>query len=162
MKRFGLISLLFLLAFVYGTDGPLFAGSGQAAADSRAWIQASNKHAQVLLDVLARFSPEGAGQMGVAGLDREITSLTPDSLRQLRQASAAALTRLKALLDAEKDPLVRQDLEILVHSAQDEVRSLQLDDERVLPYTDVTALIYRGVRSLLDPQVEPERRTGAV
>jgi hypothetical protein len=162
MKRFGSISLLFLLALLPASGARVVAGSGQGAAESRAWIEASNKHAQVLLDVLARFGPEGAGQMGVAGLDREVTRLTPESLRQLRQASADALARLKSLLEAEKDPLVRQDLEILVHSAQDEVRSQQMDEDRLLPYTDVAALVYRGVRSLLDAQVEPERRAAAV
>src|SRR3954451_16537984 len=99
MKRIGLVSSFCLLALVSGAGARLLAGSGQAPADSRAWIAASNKHAQVLLDVLARFGPEGAGQIGVAGLDREITSLTPESLRQLREASAGALTRLKGLLD---------------------------------------------------------------
>ena len=117
-----------------GPRNRVLAGSGQGAADSRAWIKASNKHAQVLLDVLARFGPEGAGRIGVAGLDRGITSLTPESLQQLRQASSAALAQLKTLLTAEKDPLVRQDLEILVHSAQNEVRSQQLDEDRLLPY----------------------------
>ena len=162
MKRFVVVSLLFFVAFLSAPRNRVLAGSGQAPADSRAWIKASNKHAQVLLDVLARFGPEGAGQIGVAGLDREITSLTPESLQQLRQASSAALAQLKTLLTAEKDPLVRQDLEILVHSAQNEVRSQQLDEDRLLPYTDVTALVYRGVRSLLDPQVEPERRAASV
>src|SRR6476620_2276933 len=155
MKRFGLLVLLFLVAILTAAGARVRAGSGQAPASSRAWIEASNKHAQVLLDVRARFGPEGAGQIGVAGLDREVTSLTPESLRQMRQASAAALTRLKSLLEAEKDPLVRQDLEILVHSAQTEVHSQQLEEDRLLPYTDVTALVFRGVRSLLDEQVEP-------
>ena len=145
MKRFVVVSLLFFVAFLSAPRNRVLAGSGQAPAASRAWIEASNKHAQVLLDVLARFGPEGAGQIGVAGLDREITSLTPESLQQLRQASSAALAQLKTLLTAEKDPLVRQDLEILVHSAQNEVRSQQLDDDRLLPYSDVTALVYRGV-----------------
>src|SRR6478609_9651750 len=113
MKRFGWIPLLFLLALLPAAATRLRAGSGQTPADSRAWIEASNKHAQVLLEVRARFGPEGAGQIGVAGLDREVTSLTPESLRQMRQATTAALARLQTLLEAEKDPLVRQDLEIL-------------------------------------------------
>src|SRR3954447_10343798 len=117
MKRFSVIAVLLLLTLLPASGARVLAGSGQAVADSRAWIEASNKHAQVLLDVEARFGPERAGQIGVAGLDREVTSLTPESRRQLRQASADALARLKGLLEAEKDPLVRQDLEILVHSA---------------------------------------------
>ena len=49
-----------------------------------------------------------------------------------------------------------------MHSAQTEVHSQQLEEDRLLPYTDVTALVYRGVRSLLDAQVEPGRRAAAV
>lgn len=116
----------------------------------------------MLLDVLARFAPEGAGELGVAGLDREVTRLTPDSLVQQRQATEAALASLNTLLGAEPDPLVRQDLEILVHSAEKQLHGLRLDEDRLLPYTDVTALVYRGVRSLLDAQVEPDRRAAAV
>jgi uncharacterized protein (DUF885 family) len=162
MKRLTLACVSVLFAVLPFSGGGVLAGSGQAPAASRAWIETSNKHAQVLLDVLARFAPEGAGQIGVPGLDREVTSLTPESLLQQRQASAAALARLKTLLEAEKDPLVRQDLDILVRSAQTEVRSEQLEEDRLLPYIDVTALVYRGVRSLLDAQVEPERRAAAV
>ena len=103
MNRFGLLPLVFLLAFLPASNARMRAGADQAAADSRAWIETSNKHAQVLLDVRARFGPEGAGQIGVAGLDREVTSLTPESLRQMRQATAAALARLKSLLEAEQD-----------------------------------------------------------
>src|SRR3954470_20986079 len=115
MKRFGLIPLLLLHAVPPVPAPRVRAASAQAPANSRAWIETSNKHAQVLLDVQARFGPEGAGEIGVAGLDREVTSLTPESRRQLRQPSGAARARLKGLLEAEKDPLVRQDLEILVH-----------------------------------------------
>jgi uncharacterized protein (DUF885 family) len=162
MMRTASCCLVLLLVFptAYGAQGR--GDARQAAAEPRAWIAVSNRHAQVLLDVLARFAPEGAGQLGVAGLDREVTSLTPDSLLQEHQATEGALAKLKALLAAEQDPLVRQDLEILIHSAQNQVHGLQLGEDRLLPYADVTALVYRGVRSLLDAQVEPERRAAAV
>ncbi len=58
--------------------------------DARAWIAASNRHAQVLLDVLARVSPESAGQFGVAGLDEEVTDLSTDAGERGREATAAA------------------------------------------------------------------------
>jgi uncharacterized protein (DUF885 family) len=134
----------------------------QSPAASRAWIEESNRHAQLLLDAVARFAPEGAGQLGVPGLDREVTRLTTESRRQQRQATQTVLTRLQALLKEEQNPLVRQDLAILVRSAQNDLRGAQLHEERLVPYTDVTALVYRGIRSLLDAQVAAERRPAAV
>ena len=41
------------------------AGQGKAPA----WVARSNEHAQVLLAVMAKLSPEGAGQLGVEGGD---------------------------------------------------------------------------------------------
>jgi len=41
------------------------------------WIERSNSHAQVLLEALARISPEGAGSLGVEGFDTEILDLSP-------------------------------------------------------------------------------------
>jgi hypothetical protein len=153
---------LLLLLSVVASQGQATTGGSQAHAEPRTWIEQSNRHAQVLLDVVARFAPEGAGQIGVPGLDSEITALTDGSRRQQRQATESALGTLEARLQAEQNPLVRQDLEILVRSAQIDLRGMQLADERLVPYTDVTALVYRGLRSLLDAQVPPGRRPAAL
>ena len=142
-------------------------GSGTTIAapppqDARAWIAASNRHAQVLLDVLARVAPESAGQFGVTGLDEEVTNLTAAAGERGREATAAALATLQASRKTEQNPLVRQDLDILIRSAQTNLRGGRLSQERLLPYTDVTGLVFGGFRSLLDAQVAPERRPAAV
>jgi uncharacterized protein (DUF885 family) len=162
MLRTTCLSFLLLLVSAAVNQGQTLAGTSQAPAESRAWIEQSNRHAQILLDVVARFAPEGAGQIGVAGLDREITSLTAGSRIRQREATEAALGKLKALLQTEQNPLVRQDLDILVHSAQTDLQGMHLADERLVPYTDVTALVYRGLRSLLDAQIAPERRGASI
>lgn len=162
MKAIIAASAFLLLTLPSPLRGQPTTGAAQVPANSRPWIQQSNQHAQVLLDVLARFSPEGAGQVGVSGLDREISSLSADSIRQQQLATKDALTKLEGLLQLEQNPLVRQDLGILVRSAKSDLRGQQLNQERLVPYVDVTALVYRGLRSLLDAQVAPERRAGAV
>ena len=131
-------------------------------ADPRGWIVASNKHAQVLLDVLARVSPEGAGQFGVSGLDEAVTNLTAAAGERARAATAAALKALEASRASEQNPLVRQDLDILIRSAQTNQRGGRLTQERLLPYTNVSALVFGGVRALLDPQIAPARRPAAL
>jgi uncharacterized protein (DUF885 family) len=127
-----------------------------------AWIAESNKHAQVLLDVLARFAPEGAGQFGVSGLDQEVTNLSEDTFRKQREATQAAVTKLQELQKSEANGLVRQDLEILIRSGQNALKATQLGQERLVPYVDAAALVFGGVRPLLDAQVAAERRPAAV
>ncbi len=125
-------------------------------------LPSSNRHAQVLLDVLARVAPESAGQFGVTGLDEDVTNLSAAAGERGREATTAALATLQASRTTEPNPLVRQDLDILIRSAQTNLRAGRLSQERLLPYTDVTALVYGGLRSLLDAQVAPARRAAAV
>jgi Bacterial protein of unknown function (DUF885) len=154
--------LVLTIAVTAGASGVGSASSAQAPADPRAWIAESNRHAQVLLDVFARFAPEGAGQFGVTGLDQEISSLTDETRRKGTEATKEALSKLQALLKTEQNPVVRQDLEILIRSAQNALRGTELNEERRLPYIDATALLFGGLRSLLDPQVAADRRPAAV
>ncbi len=39
------------------------------------WVEKSNEHAQIVLEAVAKFSPESAGSIGVDGLDEEILDL---------------------------------------------------------------------------------------
>jgi hypothetical protein len=135
---------------------------GQPPADPRAWVETSNRHAQLLLDVVARFAPESAAHLGVSGLDEEVSRLTADTQFRARLATQAALAQLEGLLKSEPHPQVRQDLAILVTSARRSVRGYELNEERLLPYVDVTGLVFGGVRSLLDAQVAESRRPAAI
>ncbi len=133
-----------------------------AATSTRDWIAESNRNAEVLLDVVAKFSPEAAGEIGVSGLDREISSLTPESHTAERRALESALASLETRLAAAPHPQVRQDLQILIRAGRTSLRELQLGDERLVPYQDVPRIVYQGLRALLDPQVAADRRGAAV
>ena len=148
-----------LVATAAGTGNTV---AGPPPQDPRAWIAASNRHAQVLLDVLARFAPESAGQFGVTGLDEAVSNLSTETGERGREATAAALATLQTARKTEQNPLVRQDLDILIKSAQLNLRGGRLFQERLLPYTDVTAMVFGGLRSLLDAQVPPARRPAAI
>ena len=160
MRTIRILSLSTALAWAALASGTTIAAP--PPQDARAWIVTSNRHAQVLLDVLARVAPESAGQFGVTGLDEEITNLTAEASERGREATTAALATLQASRKTEQHPLVRQDLDILIRSAQTNLRSGRLSQERLLPYTDVTGLVFGGLRSLLDVQVAPERRPAAL
>jgi uncharacterized protein (DUF885 family) len=127
-----------------------------------AWVEKSNEHAKVLLDVVAQFQPEAAGGLGIDGLDDRITDFSDAARDKAREARRRAQAELERRLKAEKDALVRQDLEILVDEARRHHRSTELGDKLTLPYAFAARVAFEGVRALLDDQVAPERRKQAL
>jgi len=126
------------------------------------WVQKSNQNAQLLINVVAKYSPESAGESGVEGLDDQITVLSSDLPERSRRDLVAARKELDTRLAAEKDPLVRQDLEILIAAANRMVRSSETSERRLLPYSDVAGTVFYGMQTLLADQVAPSRRAAAV
>jgi uncharacterized protein (DUF885 family) len=140
----------------------LLAAFPAAAAPAPSWVQRSDENAQVLLEVLARFGPEGAGQLGIPGLDEQILDLTPGFEERAAAATRKAAGQLRQRLAAEKDPAVRQDLQILIDAAEDNVRGDEMEEKYFLPYFNVTRTVFGGLQSLLDDQVEASRRPAAL
>src|SRR4051812_8614109 len=97
--------LALILAATLAGAGPLHAQTAPAA-----WVQRSNADAKVLLDTIARFSPEFATQVGLPGYDTRVADLKPDVDARSRAALVQAKARLQQLLATEKDPNVREDL----------------------------------------------------
>ena len=127
-----------------------------------AWVARSNQNAQLLIDLQARYSPEGAAANGVQGLDEQISQPGPDVAdRQLADLRAAE-KELQSRLPMEQDPLVREDLQILIHSADLSIRTGEAQKRLMLPYVNVSALVYGGVSALLDDQVAAVRRPAAL
>ena len=66
-------------------------GAPSARAADAGWIQESNRYAQELLEVNARYGPEGAASLGVEGHDTEVLDLKPQFFeRQIADLQAAA------------------------------------------------------------------------
>ncbi|MFK8032427.1 MAG: DUF885 domain-containing protein [Gammaproteobacteria bacterium] len=146
----------FVLLFV----ACLFAGNTLASDDG--WIEASNANAQEVLKVMAKYSPEGAGSLGVDGLDEEIS----DYEKRIYERSTAdvekAVKDLKKRLKKESHPTVRQDLQILIKALEDSMTSSKLDRDNMLPYFNVSQTVFQGIRGLIDPQIPSERYPAAV
>lgn len=126
------------------------------------WIKRSNENAKVLLEVLARFAPEGAARLGVEGYDEQVMDLKPGVNQRMLQASLEAADELKKRLAAEKDPLVQQDLEILIKAATDNARGIELSEKYEIPYFNLPEMMFFSFRGLLDDRVAPERRQKAI
>lgn len=155
MKAFLPPALFSLATFAAAVTAP-------AADDARAWITASNAHAQVLVDTLAKTSPELAGRLGVPGYDEQIADFTAGANDRTRALLTAARAELAKRLTVETDPLVRQDLAILVKSADDQLASAALTESLTLPYGDLPQLVFFGEFSLLDDQIDAARRPAAL
>ncbi|AHX14684.1 hypothetical protein CH75_16885 [Dyella jiangningensis] len=139
------------------------AGSAHAVeTKTPAWIERSNTDAKVLLDVLARFNPEFASQIGVPGYDDKVVDLKPDVDARTRAALVEAKGKLEKMLATEKDENVRQDLQIMIKAANEQVEGIDLNHKYMLPYQDVGQTIFQGEFALLKDDVDAKRRPSAL
>jgi len=159
--RTSLAALLVLAACAHSQPAPAPANASPTARD-RAWIERSNQNAQVLLAVQARFQPEAAARTGVTGLDDQISDFEPGHQKRLRDALATAQAELEKQLAGEQDPLVAQDLQILIDAAKRQIKGSELRERLEVPYYNLPQMIFGSMRSLLDPQVAAERRPAAL
>ncbi len=133
-----------------------------AVAQQPAWVAKSNKNAQLLIDLDAKYSPEGAAASGVQGLDDQISVISADRPAKMRADLRGVRAELEKRRTAETDTLVRQDIDILIDSIDKDIRASEAEEQTFLPDRDVAGYIFFGVKSLLDEQVSPERRPAAL
>ena len=133
-----------------------------AAAADTGWVDRSNEYAALVLEQIARFNPEGAGGVGVDGLDEDIVDLAPEIYERSLASSKEVLATLRSKLETEKNLKVRQDLGILIQAVEDGITTAELNRANMLPYYNLNQTIFAGVRTLIDPQVPRERYPAAV
>jgi hypothetical protein len=147
-----LLSLVALVATAVGAPAH--------AADE--WLAQSNANAQPLLEVMARYMPEGAAALGVEGHDTDVFDLKPG----VDERAEADLERVAG--DFEKkmatttDPRVRQDLQILAQAARDQVTTSRMNRKLMLPWFDLGETLFRSFETLLDPRVDASRYPAAL
>ena len=126
------------------------------------WVQRSNEIAYEVLESSARFVPEFSGQMGVSGFDDEIFDLRDKLFERQIAVAEEQIAFLNEALAKEEDPRVAQDIEIMLKATRDNMESTRINYERVLPYGNLTGLIFAGFNGLLDKQVPAERQKAAL
>jgi hypothetical protein len=150
-------------AFVLTLSGALAAVTAlPLAAAGDDWVARSNANTQLLLQLQAKYGPEGAARIGVDGYDEAISQFPLDLNQRAIRDTEGAIATLRERLAKETDPNVRQDLEILIKAAGDSIRGTQLNDKYELPYLNVHAQIFGGLRALLDDRIPAERRKAAL
>lgn len=155
---------LFLVALiglgVATTPASLRAEGGPAPSPSSAvsntpdWVARSNENAQVLLEVFARFNPEGAARMGIDGLDEEIMDLEMGIYPRSRRAMVGAVEELQKRLEKESHPAIRQDLELTIAATKRHILGNDLSHNYEIPYFNIVEAVFQGLRALLDDQVD--------
>ena len=131
-------------------------------AQATTWVEKSNVNADYVLDVLAKLTPEGAGQLGVDGLDEAISDLGPGINERSKKMSEDVLAELRRRLENESDSKVRQDLGILIKTMEDGIRTADLNYDQMLPYYNVNQTVFFGIRGIIDPQNSRDRYPAAI
>ncbi|MGY3266584.1 DUF885 domain-containing protein [Lysobacter sp. HA35] len=127
-----------------------------------AWVARSNEYAQILLKAQGPFQPEQLSFFGVPGFDDKVFDYGPNFPARYRDAIAKARDELKAKLAVEKDPNVRQDLEILVQAAEDSIEASSIGEKMTRPWLDVGQTVFGGLQGLLSDQTPAARRAMAI
>jgi hypothetical protein len=160
------LALALAVALALSAPAPVLAqatpAAKPAAPKAPAWVARSNEHARVLLMAQAPFQPEQLSFFGVPGFDDQVFDFGPRYAERFREATAKARTELQARLAAEKDPNVRQDLEILIQAATDQIESSEINQRLTRPWVDVGQTVFQGLSGLLSDQTPPERRAMAL
>ncbi|WP_297797976.1 DUF885 domain-containing protein [uncultured Eudoraea sp.] len=136
--------------------------SGIYAQNTPEWIAESNRHTEKLLDVIAKHSPESAARLGIDGLDDQITDLSEGFNERAILDLNQAKEYLKTQLAQTENDLVKQDLLILIESAENNIEEIHLEETNLLPYYNATSMIYNGIRGLLEDRIPQERRLDAL
>lgn len=126
------------------------------------WIEESNGNAQLVLQLLATYKPEEASALGLSGYDEEIMDLGADLYERLQMDTLAAVKVLKKRLEQTENRNVQQDLGILIKRLEERYQTKQLEHELMLPYFNLSEVIYRGYQQLLDSRVDATRYPAAL
>jgi hypothetical protein len=131
-------------------------------ADQPEWIVRSDRHAAALLQLMAKYNPEDAADIGVEGHDGDIIDLKPQHVEQQEVDLEVVIKDLQKALTTESDPRVNQDIQILLTAAQDKRTTLELNQKLLLPYMDLPQTLLLSFHDLLDPRVAKSRHAAAL
>jgi Bacterial protein of unknown function (DUF885) len=151
-----------LVASLFVSCGHAFAQATPPATSPAPWIARSDANARLILETFARFGPEGAGRLGLEGYDEQVLDLQPRIFERNREAMQQVAATLSTRRAAEGDPLVQQDLDILIGAVKDNLEGAELNRRFEFDYYNVPLTVFQGIRGLLDEQVPPLRRAKAL
>jgi len=126
------------------------------------WIEDSDKIAMRVLQSQAAFAPESLGWIGLTEFDEEVIDLQSDYVGRRNASDRKMLEYLEERLADTEHPKIRQDIEILIQSVNDDLETRRITSARMLPYYNIHGLMFGAFNSLLDPRNDKERYQSAL
>ncbi len=129
-----------------------------------AWVTQSDEHARPVLALMRRFEPETLAALGDATAASEVTGLPPGGPEERLDAYEQTIRDLDERLKRETHNEVRLDLEAMITLLGWQADLLRAEAERLLPYVNVTRIVFESFLSLLttgtpaDPAPAARRR----
>lgn len=130
--------------------------------DTPKWVAESNRHTKVLLDIISKYNPETAAALGVDGFDDQIIDLSAGFSERYLQDLKQSRVYLKSQLEQIEDDPIRQDLQILIESIDNEIEEIHLNEANLLPYYNIASNVYNGISNLLEDRIPAQRREAAL
>jgi hypothetical protein len=138
---------------------PAFA-QPQPADDS--WIAISNDYANLLIRVEFKHDPEAASRQGLSEFDNKISQPTLADEDEERLETAAVLVKLKTASAEKQRKEVEQDLQIMIRKVELDFKQEDFARAHEVPFLNASAMVFEGLRILLDEQTSSDRRPAAV
>lgn len=136
--------------------------SVQNALSQPNWVDVSNGYTKLLLDVEFRHTPEAASRQGLSEYDAKVSQPTLADEDKERQEKTAVLEKLEAALKQPQPKEVAEDLEIILRKTKLEFKEQDFERAHEVPFLNASALVFSGIRILLDEQTPPARHPAAV
>ena len=156
-----LVLAITLLAGPAATANPA-EPTGTAPDQESDWVATRDAHPQLVTEFYAEYLPEIMGSLGAEGFDEEIQQISVEIEEEAKQGARLLLAELEKRLAGEPNAAVRQDLEILIGTVERDLQTTELEERLMLPYFDLSETVFRGIRALLDEQVDEDRRDAAL
>jgi len=133
-----------------------------ANAQQQEWVTKSNVYSRQVMDMQAQFNPEKASFIGLAEYDGLAMQLGLKIEQRQITASESMIKELKANLAKESDARIQQDIAILIHSLQQSVEGIKLEQKYFLHWANIPQHFFQSISILLSEQAAPERRVKAL
>lgn len=122
------------------------------------WVRRSDELAEPVVALFVLAAPEAASSSGLTQADAHTTDLSAGWRDRVREAAFRATETLRTAASAETDARVREDIAILLRSANDVVDGMEVYDAHLVQLIDVARTAFVGLRVLLDEQNPVERK----
>jgi len=148
--------------FLLSAASMLLPLSAQTNPPDHAWVAASNKYTDQLLNVEMKHTPESGSRQGLSQYDELVSQPTLADEDRQRKETEEVLGRLKSAVGEQKQKEVAQDLEIMIRRIELVFKLQDYQRAHDVPFTNASGQVYEGIRILLDDQTPDARRPAAV